>query len=56
MNWEKDKINRNIKDALKSFLIKYYLTFLCISCSNLVISQPVNCSSYRNADVRFINT
>lgn len=22
----KDKINRNIKDVLKSFLIKYYLT------------------------------
>lgn len=27
----KDKINRNIKDVLKSFLIKYYLTSKCSS-------------------------
>lgn len=31
MNWGKDKINRNIKDVLKSFLIKYYLTSKCSS-------------------------
>lgn len=31
MNWGKDEINRNIKDVLKSFLIKYHLTSNCSS-------------------------
>lgn len=31
MSWGKGKINRNIKDVLKSFLIKCYLTSKCSS-------------------------
>lgn len=31
MNSGKDKINMNIKDVLRTFLIKYYLTSKCSS-------------------------